>query len=274
MEASGIPSGSHAPLSSSSGGPNITFVAHGSVSVAAASSASESNQFSDATAAQAIAPLVTTIDVSPPPSSKTKEVFEFTKRKRWADLLIAELTEAIILVLSQDGTVSYCGNAVYDLLGWRDEEVVDKKFTEIMNGEFRLLDSLYRRLVGLTFCNYSLDRLCSVLEEDHAMFQSMFSDSIQQKSEMESYARLQCKTTQLFPIIATPGNVRQFVAPPPKEILFEIKGYPHFLPETDEFKCFFAVAKPYPSGKTAKSVLLFKISVYVDLDLIATFPLG
>ena len=62
-------------------------------------------------------------------------MFEFTKRKRWADLLITELTEAIILVLSSDGIVWYCGNAVHDLLGWRDDEVIDREFLDIMNGQ-------------------------------------------------------------------------------------------------------------------------------------------
>jgi PAS domain-containing protein len=61
-------------------------------------------------------------------------IFDFTKRKRWADLLITELTEVIMLVLSDTGVVWYCGPAVEDLLGWTDEEVVDMNFCEVMNG--------------------------------------------------------------------------------------------------------------------------------------------
>lgn len=61
-------------------------------------------------------------------------IFDFTKRKRWADLLVTELTEAIMLVLSETGQVWYCGPAVEDLLGWKDEEVVDGNFCDIMNG--------------------------------------------------------------------------------------------------------------------------------------------
>ena len=96
------------------------------------------------------------------------------------------------------------------------------------------------------------------------MFQNMFDKSIEQRSEIEVYARLQCKPTEPFLISATPGSVGEFSAPPPKEVLFEIKGYPHFLPDTDEFKCFFAVAKPYPSRNTAMSVVLSIISVYLS----------
>lgn len=36
-----------------------------------------------------------------------------------------------------------------------------------------------------------------------------------------------------------------------KEVLFEIVGAPYFLPLEDTFKCFYAVAKPYPSRNTA-----------------------
>ncbi|PSR83030.1 hypothetical protein PHLCEN_2v5834 [Hermanssonia centrifuga] len=65
-------------------------------------------------------------------------VFDFTKRKRWGDLLVTELTEAIILVLSVTGQVWYCGPAIEELLGWRDEEIVDGDFCEIMNKHVRL----------------------------------------------------------------------------------------------------------------------------------------
>ena len=70
------------------------------------------------------------------PLSPTKEipVFEFTKRKRWADLLVTELNDTIIFVLSEACQVWYCGNAVTELLGWRDEELVDSDLIDLMNG--------------------------------------------------------------------------------------------------------------------------------------------
>lgn len=42
-----------------------------------------------------------------------------------------------MLVLSETGVVWYCGPAVEDLLGWKDEELVDGDFCEIMNGASR-----------------------------------------------------------------------------------------------------------------------------------------
>ena len=70
------------------------------------------------------------------PFSPAKEipVFEFTKRKRWADLLVTELNDSVILVLSEACQVWYCGNAVTELLGWRDDELVDGDLIDLMNG--------------------------------------------------------------------------------------------------------------------------------------------
>ena len=61
-------------------------------------------------------------------------MFEFTKRKRWADLLVTELNDTIIFVLSEACQVWYCGNAVTELLGWRDDELVDGDLIDLMNG--------------------------------------------------------------------------------------------------------------------------------------------
>ena len=54
-----------------------------------------------------------------PPPSLSPPNFEFTKRQRWADLLTAELTEAIILTFSTQCQILYCSVAVKELLGWR-----------------------------------------------------------------------------------------------------------------------------------------------------------
>lgn len=73
------------------------------------------------------------------PLSPVKEipVFEFTKRKRWADLLVTELNDTVIFVLSETCQVWYCGSAVTELLGWRDDELVDGDLLDLMNGASR-----------------------------------------------------------------------------------------------------------------------------------------
>ncbi|THH27782.1 hypothetical protein EUX98_g6405 [Antrodiella citrinella] len=153
---------------------------------------------------------------NPPP------VFEFTKRKRWADLLVTELSEAIIFVLSPTAKVWYCGAAVADLLGWRDDDVVDREFSEYVN------------------------------QDDIGPFHAAFQRCIHNRSELLTYIRLRCKPA------STAHNVSQdfqaSASSSVKEVLFEIKGYPHFVPDTGvitECKCFFMMAKPYPSRNTA-----------------------
>ena len=68
-----------------------------------------------------------------PPSSPPSPTFEFMKRKRWADLLITELTEAIIPILSARCQILYCSAAVKELLGWRDADLIDVEFLNLVN---------------------------------------------------------------------------------------------------------------------------------------------
>ncbi|KAH8099502.1 blue light receptor [Cristinia sonorae] len=162
---------------------------------------------------------------TPTPSSSTTtvtatpSVFEFTKRKRWADLLITELSEAILFVLSPAGKVWYCGAAVTELLGWKDEDVVDRQFSDYVN------------------------------QADLGLFQSTFQQCILQRGEILTYIRLRSKPT--LPKLSSMSQDFQALANAPvNEVLFEVKGYPHFV-VTGECKCFFLMAKPYPSRNTA-----------------------
>lgn len=71
-----------------------------------------------------------------PPS--TSSTFEFTKRKRYAELLISEVADSISLVLSTHNLkVLFCGPSVQELLGWRDEEVIDGNFQDWCHGKHR-----------------------------------------------------------------------------------------------------------------------------------------
>ncbi|KAH9901481.1 hypothetical protein C8Q73DRAFT_743018 [Cubamyces lactineus] len=162
-------------------------------------------------------PLLSPVDSAQgqqPPLSPVKEipVFEFTKRKRWGDLLITELNDTIILVLSESCQVWYCGSAVTEILGWREEELVDGDLADLMN------------------------------VDDRTNFRNAFAESVRSKTEMLVYARLQCKHE---------FYVASDYTSAPREVLFEIRGRPHYLPDTDEFKCYFAMAQPYPSRNTA-----------------------
>jgi PAS domain-containing protein len=60
--------------------------------------------------------------------------FEFTKRKQWAGLLITELADAVNLILGATGKIWYCGPAVHELLGWRDEELIERNLIEFVHG--------------------------------------------------------------------------------------------------------------------------------------------
>lgn len=92
-------------------------------------------------------------------------------------------------------------------------------------------------------CDIS-SRTCSLLigrclADDQVVFRSTFEESIRNKSELHSYVRLQCS-----------GNRSSYSDT--EDVLFEIRGHPHFIPECEtEGSCFFAVAKPYPGRNIA-----------------------
>jgi len=76
----------------------------------------------------------------------------------------------------------------------------------------------------------------STSDEDKHAFRGSFDHSLRSRAEMLSYVRFKCQTEY---------------AAPAKEVLFEVKGYPHYIDDEPRARCFFAVAKPYPSRNTA-----------------------
>jgi PAS domain-containing protein len=97
--------------------------------------------------------------VAPPPSRPVQlqpnqqlvPSWEFTRRKRWADLLMTELSEAVVLVLSPRRKVLFCNPAVHEILGWQDEDLIDRDFKNLVNGL-----SSTRPIIVLQFiCGYA-----------------------------------------------------------------------------------------------------------------------
>ena len=72
------------------------------------------------------------------PAAGKQPVFEFTKRKKWADIVLSELPDTLLLILSTEHSVLYCGAAIKELLGWEIGELVDKDFGEYVNGAWFL----------------------------------------------------------------------------------------------------------------------------------------
>lgn len=77
------------------------------------------------------------------PQTAAPSTFEFTRRKRYADLLVTELSDAIILVLSPNCDLWYCGAALGEMLGYAEEDWLDIKLTNFIHANDRqtLLDN-------------------------------------------------------------------------------------------------------------------------------------
>ncbi|PPQ98850.1 hypothetical protein CVT24_003403 [Panaeolus cyanescens] len=61
--------------------------------------------------------------------------FDFSKRKRWQDLLIAELDNAYPLILSREGKIAYCTPVLATRLGWKSSELLNLDFGSLLDSE-------------------------------------------------------------------------------------------------------------------------------------------
>ena len=100
-------------------------------------------------------------------SQQNVQPWEFTRRKRWADLLMTELSEAIVLVLSSRRKVLFCNPAVREILGWQDEDLIDSDFKDLVNGLYptrshRFLPALIRDLRHSERQTRFLRNICSL----------------------------------------------------------------------------------------------------------------
>ncbi|KAF8582269.1 hypothetical protein K439DRAFT_1351612, partial [Ramaria rubella] len=88
--------------------------------------------------------------------------FEFTKRKRWTETLFSEISETLFLIVSPSCKVLYCGSAVVDLLGWKEDQLVDADL-----GHF-------------------------IEDEDQDNFRWSFTESLRSGQDLFTYARFKC----------------------------------------------------------------------------------
>ncbi|TFK30049.1 GATA-domain-containing protein [Coprinopsis marcescibilis] len=70
-------------------------------------------------------------------AQKGAGAYDFTKRRRWADLMAMELVESIVFVISRSTKVLYCqcGGSTHEVLGWRDSDFLDCELTDFINPE-------------------------------------------------------------------------------------------------------------------------------------------
>ncbi|PAV23836.1 white collar 2 type of transcription factor [Pyrrhoderma noxium] len=194
-----------------------------------------------------------TTPISQQQQSKTQ--FEFTRRKKWTDVIISELPDTLILVLDSEARIQYVNASVRELLGWDVDELSESSVLTLIN------------------------------EDDRKRFHERFELTAHTLEPFASYTRFKCKPssasslTSSSPSTSAPVGIpetSQMVNSPQsvnqdqshnsnqKELLFEVNGNLLFGPETSEkyahlngnnssevpkFFCF--MAKPYPSRNMA-----------------------
>lgn len=157
-----------------------------------------------------------------------KSTYEFTKRKRWPDLLINGLVDSVLFILSPSCTVLYVATAVHELLGWKDVDLIDLDFIKLVNRTLQVNPS-------------NPSNSWDVAAADHNAFRTGFEHS-KHGSDVESTLQLRLICNEL------PGSLTQTS----KELLVEIKLYPQRTYENaTETKCVFATVTPFSSRNTA-----------------------
>ena len=128
--------------------------------------------------------------------------FEFTKKKRWADLLITDLSEAIILILSTQCQVLYCSAGVKEILGWRDEDLIDVPARRAVTDRHNT--GAHAQRGG--FHSSSAYHRCVPLANDHENSKRTFEQIITDNSNVQSYISIRAKheVPSRRPLLAPP----------------------------------------------------------------------
>ncbi|QRW02119.1 GATA type zinc finger [Ceratobasidium sp. AG-Ba] len=177
-------------------------------------------------------------------SSKPPPVFEFTKRKKWADI-ISELSGSLLLVLNPSAHILWASPAIVEQLGWRDDELLERPIRDILH------------------------------DDDAAPFADHLKRAVDDHSELFSYARLRSKFasraavhtlhlpfTRLPPRLipgpllgsaqsssATTGDAGPSTSASSSSAM-NLDSTPNPNAEA-EVSCFIVMARPYPSRNTA-----------------------
>ncbi|EJD53150.1 GATA-domain-containing protein [Auricularia subglabra TFB-10046 SS5] len=60
-------------------------------------------------------------------------VFDFTRRKKWQDILVTEVSGCMTVVLSLQGKVLFATRSVREILGYRETDIVDTNISEYLH---------------------------------------------------------------------------------------------------------------------------------------------
>ncbi|PPQ93231.1 hypothetical protein CVT25_015229 [Psilocybe cyanescens] len=152
--------------------------------------------------------------------AKPPSVYEFPKRKRWADLLVTELVDNIVFVLSPSCKIWFCGAAVTEILGWKENELVDCDFMD-------LIDST-----------------------DQVRFTEAFQLAMQDNIEFNLSIKLK----------SSDASIPQITPLRSKGIIFDMKCHPYSSVEKEtETQCLVAMAVPSPGHNTAMLDTIFDL---------------
>ncbi|KAG6851282.1 hypothetical protein H0H93_011718 [Arthromyces matolae] len=114
------------------------------------------------------------------------KTFEFTKRKRWADLLVTDLADGINLIISETFTILYCAPSFTEITGWKNADILECDFLQLLS-----------------------------TTEDHTTFHDCVEESMHSRCKVHAYIHINCSSEKQLSYPFTPKNM-----------LFEVHGEP------------------------------------------------
>ena len=88
--------------------------------------------------------------------------FEFTRRKKWQDILLSELPDTVLFVLDAHRVIQYANPGATEALGWDVEEMVDKDVLDFVNSASLITLLFLQNICSDLLCGvfYALDERC------------------------------------------------------------------------------------------------------------------
>lgn len=217
---------------------------------------------------------------------QTPKTFDFTRRRRWADVLLSALPGAALFVIDKHGSIEYSGPGTRAVLGWDVDDVIERNVLEFVNGESYLFH-LFNLITSLIYFRPVIAYAdgCGYVEDDRDAFSARLRRALVSREDLACFTRLKRKPRPALNSAGlsttNTGSSSGPVTAAPDVLLFDVRGHALYLDfELDDIDgssakhsrrqgapiandndvsgtvLFFLMAKPYPSRNVAMCVYL------------------
>ncbi|CDZ96439.1 GATA-4/5/6 transcription factors [Phaffia rhodozyma] len=196
-------------------------------------------------------------------SSTDNAIFEFTKRKRWPNLLVNEMTDTTILVVmplsNGSAKILFASPSVKDLLGYNASEILDRSLTDFVYDEDQaaLLNYLHQSILTRTdLASYHRFLVKRPPPPVHLSSTGSNSSAESSSSTESSSDSLSLGFAQDTPDSADGTNSRSRMSrrrKTKKTVLLEVRGHGYWGEEEEREPLPLSITQTLPPGQAASN---------------------